>query len=68
MIFRYEVEYWDEIEEKESSEKGIACGETYGKVTDSIVDYYGKDNIFSVKVFELDNCICDEEIQNLLNT
>lgn len=69
MIIRYEVEYWNDIEQKSATEKGIAGGgstETIGSVVDRIYEYYIKENVTSLKVYECMDIMCDEEINTLL--
>ena len=65
MLIRYEVEFWDEIEDKTQTEKGlVASTTTLGEGVDKIVKYYGKDNICFIKVYECEDCMCDEELKD----
>lgn len=64
MLIRYEIEFWDEINEKDSIEKGLTSGKDFGEAVNRITNYYGKDNVYSIKVYECEEVLCDEEIKN----
>lgn len=69
MIVRYEVDYWNDIDQEPATEKGIAGGgdtETIGEVVDRIYDYYIKENVTSLKVYECMDIMSDEEINTML--
>ena len=53
MIYYYEVYYWDEVEEARRTAKGIILGETMGAAVNRIVDFYGADEVFDVKVYKM---------------
>lgn len=61
-MFRYEVEFWDEIDNIERKESGFVAAKRYGAAANKLVDYYGKDNISSITISEMLNPICDEEM------
>ena len=52
-MFAYEVSYWDEINDKQENDHGIAYGNTYEEVNKDIVRYYGEDNIIELKLFAI---------------
>ncbi len=52
-MFAYEVSYWDEIDNKEENDHGIAFGDTYAEANENIVHYYGEDNIIELKLFAI---------------
>ena len=64
MLIRYEIEYWNEIDEEDSTEKGLTSGNDFGEAVNRIVEYYGEDNVYSLKVYECEEVLCDEEIKN----
>ena len=67
MLIRYEVEFWDEIDHQLRIEKGLTVSKaSLGEGVDKITDYYGKDNVSFIKVYECEDCICDEELKDLL--
>ena len=67
MLIRYEIEYWDEIDRQIRTEKGLTVSKTsLGEGVDKIAEYYGKNNISFIKVYECEDCMCDEELKDLL--
>jgi len=67
MIIRYKVEYWDELDREIKTECGFAAnGKTIGKIVDNIYEYYGKNNISSLKFYECEPIMCDEEVEQTL--
>jgi hypothetical protein len=67
MLIRYEVEFWDEIDHQLRIEKGLTVSKTsLGEGVDKIAEYYGKNNISFIKVYECEDCMCDEELKDLL--
>ena len=53
MIYYYEVYYWDELDEIRRTAKGVILGESMGAAADKIVEYYGEDSVFDVKVYKM---------------
>lgn len=67
-MFRYTVEYHDESNGwKLVSESGIVGATSYGAAADRVVEYFGKENIFSVSLYELEDVLCDEEIRETID-
>ena len=58
-IFRFEIEAWDELDEKKDIDRGIVAGETYGDAANELVNIYTKPNgeneIISMKLWEIEN-------------
>lgn len=48
MIYRYKVEYYNQIDEKEDTATGIVCKETYGAAAHYLTEQYGEDDIESL--------------------
>lgn len=63
MLVRYEIEFWDEIDEEVRIEKGLSAGKDLGESVNRITNYYGKNNVISIKVYECEEVLCDEEIK-----
>lgn len=66
-MFYYEVEYWDDIDGKQAAEKGIADAKTYGEAANQVSEFYGKDNVSSVKISELESILTWDELTHLLS-
>ena len=67
MLIRYEIQYWDEIDRQIRIERGLTVSKTsLGEGVDKITEYYGKNNISFIKVYECEDCMCDEELKDLL--
>lgn len=52
-MFAYEVTYWDEADDKNENDHGIAYGDTYAEANKNVVDYYGEENIIELKLFAI---------------
>jgi hypothetical protein len=74
MLFRYIIEFYTEDLDlyPNASEigfvvdKGIITESSWGEAVDAIVHYFGDDNILSVKIWEIENPLCDEEIKDMM--
>lgn len=66
MLIRYKIEYWNEISGVLEQECGITSGTDLGDGVNRIVDWYGKDNIVSVEVYELMEVLPDEELADMV--
>ena len=67
MLIRYEIQYWDEIDRQIRIERGLTVSKTsLGEGVDKITEYYGKNNISFIKVYECEDCMCDEELKDFL--
>lgn len=74
MLFRYIVEFYaedldlypDASETGLVVDKGIIAEPSWGEAVDAIVHYFGDGNILSIKVWELENPLCDEEIKDMM--
>ena len=60
-MYRYNVEFFDEIESKVTKERGLVGAETFGTAADKLVEYYGKDNIFEMNLEEIEAIMPEEE-------
>ena len=70
MLVRYEIEYWNDVNQEHANENGFASAgesETIGEIVNRIYNYYGEENVISLKVTELNNIITDEEIHEMFN-
>ena len=74
MLFYYTVFFWPEDKDMYEShcdkngtvtEHGIIAAEDYGKAVNRVVEDFGKDNIIEISIYELENPLSMEEIQNL---
>lgn len=66
MLVRYDVEYWDELDDEEKSEKGIASAVTLGTAVDKVCEFYGKENIVKIAVYEIEGILADYEIRDMV--
>lgn len=65
MIIRYEVDYWDEILNDQSTDYGLASGKTIGDAVNKVSDYYGEENVCALRVYQCEDVLCDDEILTL---
>ena len=64
-MFRYEINYWDEYDNKQEFEKGIISAENYGIAANKIVDYYGEENIIDIKLCPLEEILTDDDLKDI---
>lgn len=74
MLFYYTVSFWPEDKDMYEghldgrgtvTEHGIISAKNYGKAVNRLVEYFGRDNIIEVGIYELENPISMEEVQEL---
>lgn len=66
-MFRYKITYFDELDKEVKTESGILVASSYGYAADKLVDIYGKENVSVIGLYELDDCIADEQLREELN-
>ena len=49
-FYKYKVKYYDSIDEKEKVEKGIISKSTFKEAMDSIIQYYGEDDLLDIQI------------------
>ena len=54
-FYYFEIEYWDEINEKISTDKGFTRASTYTEVAADIASWYGEDNIENMHINIMEN-------------
>ena len=47
--FTYCIDFWDECEEKGRVESGIALGASFSEVVKNLEEYYGEENIETIR-------------------
>ena len=65
-MFYYKVEFWDEIECKNTTDEGLTDADTYGKAADKVQEYYGKDNVVTISLTEFENVLTVDDLHGLL--
>lgn len=73
-LFNYTVQFLPEDEELYANkmdggrvtENGLIAATTYGEAVENIVHYYGEENIIEVSIYECENPLCQEEIEDFL--
>lgn len=63
-MFRYHVKYWDEDIKEPQEEKGLCGAEDYGHAAQRIADFYGKDNIVEMTLYETEDILTDSELSD----
>lgn len=64
-MFRFIIEYFDEIKKKVSFCKGVIKAESYENAINRLIDYIGKENFIGIeKLYELDDILEDDNIIN----
>lgn len=50
MFFKYEVNYFDDIEDKQKIVNGLVFGQSYAAAIKELTDYYGEEEIASISL------------------
>lgn len=61
-MFSYVVTFFDTEIKTTTTEKGIVVAETYGKAADRLVNFYGKSELITMALTELNDILTEEEI------
>ena len=64
-MYKFKVNFWDEMEQKMSTEQGLIGGKTYGDAAENVCDYYGRQNVNGIYLEELDTIILDSEMSHV---
>lgn len=67
-MYYYIINFWDEIDNETSEERGIVGASSYGEAAKKAVEYYGEKNVIDIKLYELESVICEDEIKDILNS
>ena len=66
-MFRFTVDFYDEETHGPNTDKGIVGTSTYGAAADRLVEYYGKENIVSISLYEIEEVVIDDEILEMID-
>jgi len=64
-MFRFTVDFIDEGFPR--TERGILTQTSYGDAANRLVEYYGKENIISISLYETEEVLIDDEILEMIN-
>ena len=64
-MFCYKVKFWDDFDEVTKELNGLLSAEDYGSAANRIIDYYGKENVITLMLEEIDSPIEQEDIEHL---
>lgn len=67
MMFHYTVEYWDDYEKEEKTESGVIASVDMGSAVNRVVEFYGKENIGSVSIYELEDVLTYDELDVIIH-
>lgn len=62
-MFRYKIRYYDKVEKANLTESGIIAAATYGEAADKIVVIYGKENVGTIGLYELEDWLSEENLR-----
>lgn len=66
MIYRFQMNYYDEINDDMSSDTGLIAAADWGDAANRVVKYYGNDNVSSFRLEELDDVLLDEDLLDVI--
>lgn len=65
-MFAYCIEYVNEENPIETlNETGVVCGVDYGEATNRVVEFYGRENILSIKIYECEDVLTEDDVFDL---
>lgn len=67
MMIRAKVEYFDELDARDSTDYIVVSGKTAGKCIDRIYNFYGKDAIIKISFYELEDVLLDDDLTDLVS-
>lgn len=67
-MYCYVINFWDEIDNTDCTEKGIVGASSYGEAAQKITDYYGAKNVIEIKLYESEDVLCQDELLDMFNS
>lgn len=64
-MYRYTVNFWDELKNEPATDSGLVGGSTYGEAANRVVDYYGQKNVVDITLYEVESVLCDDELADM---
>ena len=61
-MYKFQVNYWDEDDQKSKDEQGLVSAKNYGAAAEQVVQYYGAANVSSVYLEEWDDILIEDEV------
>lgn len=69
MLVHYKIKYFDECEKPKFIKRianGITFGKTIGDATDRAINWYGKENVISIEVYQCEDILDNYDFAELL--
>ena len=67
MIVRYEIEFWNDETREIESDSGIAArGNDIGEIVNNLYDYYGKEDVASLKIYQCEDIMTDYDLREMM--
>ena len=64
-MYRYTVNFWDELRNETATDSGLVAGSTYGEAANRVVDYYGQKNVVDIALYETEFVLCNDELADM---
>ena len=61
-MYHYIVNYFDSIDLRDCKDSGLVAAVDYGAAVNKVVNFYGKENIFSITIEEWEDILCEDEV------
>lgn len=65
-MYRYKVKFLEEETGKEEVENGICAAKCYKDAASAIVDFFGEEYITDMRLYAIEDILCDKEITDVL--
>lgn len=67
-MYNFVVEYWDEMDQEPRTESGLVSADSYSEAIEKITEYFGENNIISIKSYVVEPIMTEEEILDMFET
>ena len=66
-MFCYKVHFFDKFDQKTKTDSGLVAANDYGTAANKLVDFYGKENIKILGLYEVNDILLQDEIIEMLD-
>lgn len=61
-MYHYWVRFWDEVERNIDTDEGLMGSDSYANAATKLLEFYGKQNVYSIKLEEWEDILVKEDV------